>query len=338
MNPLFLITKGTKAKKKRLGGGGGAPFPTNFGLLGKDYYSAGTTSGLTQSNLSLDLLDSNTGTYASDVAGVQFNHYPVQDYIAGTLRSLAHDSMPSGGSMSKSLTIPASYRNASDMALTFTGGIYNPNSTAIGSVAYTITAPIDHHGFFPAAGSLTNGNSVGITNYFLLNEAGNAHRVSLDFLSAGWNTPIALGELVLEVTATISLLFPPKFTVAVFSISLIIPATSTCKEVITVSLITSSSSNPTEDSFTLISLIDSNLSTKVISEYISLDSCSIVFFKLDISVKLQFLSNTFFLISSFILSHPCICLRCITNTKIRTMRTSLVKPLSRELFILISMN
>ena len=82
MNPLFLVTKGIKAKKKRLAGGGGGS-----SLIGTKLLACNTKSAPTlPQNLAtvvLTIEENNTGIYYTDpITGRQMRRTNVDDFVA----------------------------------------------------------------------------------------------------------------------------------------------------------------------------------------------------------------------------------------------------------------
>jgi|9_EtaG_2_1085328.scaffolds.fasta_scaffold10820_3 hypothetical protein len=95
MNPLFLITKGIKARKKRLLGGGQGG---GGGLLGTKLLVGGTKSPSNLSSARISIFDGVASNYINDsITGALIRRATVDDYVAN-LNGLFYENGANGNS------------------------------------------------------------------------------------------------------------------------------------------------------------------------------------------------------------------------------------------------
>ena len=92
MNPLFLITKGVKARKKRLAaGGGGSGGGGGGGLLGTKITAVNSklTVPTTHATMQLDIYDvTNNAQYTDPTTNATIRRTAVDDFVASSLGTI----------------------------------------------------------------------------------------------------------------------------------------------------------------------------------------------------------------------------------------------------------
>lgn len=170
-NPLFLVTKGLKARKKRLGSGGGIATQVKTAVSP----STANLHTLTLASCDITVIDLSNGQIYND-GNTTWNAIPVDDYIAtsASLNGLTN----LVGTIDGVLDVPA----AGDYEIVFECAIAQHANYPVGQSVETLNINV-----LDDPQSLVNGNDIRVFMNSATSKGGSFYRTDLPIVSNGTN-------------------------------------------------------------------------------------------------------------------------------------------------------
>lgn len=190
-NPLMLVSKGLRMKKKRVGGAAGT-FPTSHGLgiISEDHRNA-NTSPLSMSCADFRVEDMNSGNTV--ISG------SVADYNACVLNSANAINDTSGGQMRPGAFTVAGCIGVFDIIIELYVGVMNFNHLSLGTADFTTSVKVNSS---PATVTVLTPNPSTNLNGFLSHPFDEV--IAIQINTASLSSAVNIGDIVIEVEANVS--------------------------------------------------------------------------------------------------------------------------------------